>query len=794
MDSKESSINVSVRVRPFTAHENNNLITFDDPMFLGDGSLKETEKFKPLGIRNIINVVDDKMLIFDPPETNPLNRMHQKVFRSPNSRIREHRFVFDRLFDMNATQQEVFENTTKPLLDSILDGFNATAFAYGATGCGKTHTISGTPDDPGIIFLTMKELYNKIESMNDDIIEISLSFLEIYNETIKDLLSPVTNNKRLAIREDSNKKVTVSNLSVHSPQNVEEVMNLIIEGNKNRTCSPTEANLTSSRSHAVLQINVSKKKKSVDLVEEHTYATLSIIDLAGSERAAATKNRGQRLNEGANINKSLLALGNCINALCDPRKSKHIPYRDSKLTRLLKFSLGGNCKTCMIVCVSPASSHYDETLNTLKYANRAKEIKTKLIRNQHNLDRHVGSYLKMITQQKQEIEELKTNQSSIINNAIQNQNLKNERNLNLITENITNLKASIDQNQEKWRKYLLLSKRKILLIQKNDCGNLLKFLNRENSTILNLIEQVLSKVTSQIKDLENQYNKPDEIEFILKVKGLQILNNLQQQELWSQYHTTIFERFLSDLKDHVEREILFNSSILFDHLIMELQEYDFSTFGLIDALNNSENQENMDIESRKLIEVLENLINGEFDQFLEDKASQFFTKRMESLEQKTSSEDLKRGSTSPLKMSPPRSVKKLSKARSSPSLRSRKVHFESVESDMSVDESILKSDLDDDSPLQNNILHNLDDLDLKLDNNSKISPQISKIVDYKRKPKRVTSLRKLEDRLLLSKASKVSEFETKDFPNFNFKSPSELLNFHGDGSRGVESQASEKVE
>ena len=102
---------------------------------------------------------------------------------------------------------------------------------------------------------------------------------------------------------------------------------------------------------------------------------MSIIDLAGSERAAATKNRGARLNEGANINKSLLALGNCINALCDPRRRNHVPYRDSKLTRLLKFSLGGNCKTVMIVCVSPSSQHYDETLNTLKYADRAKEIK-----------------------------------------------------------------------------------------------------------------------------------------------------------------------------------------------------------------------------------------------------------------------------------------------------------------------------------------------------------------------------------------------------------------------------------
>lgn len=135
-------------------------------------------------------------------------------------------------------------------------------------------------------------------------------------------------------------------------------------------------------------------------------ATLSIIDLAGSERASATKNRGERLIEGANINKSLLALGSCINALCDPRKKNHVPYRNSKLTRLLKFSLGGNCKTVMIVCVSPSSAHFDETQNTLRYANRAKNIQTKVSRNVFNVNRHVKDYLKKIDEQMAQINEL----------------------------------------------------------------------------------------------------------------------------------------------------------------------------------------------------------------------------------------------------------------------------------------------------------------------------------------------------------------------------------------------------
>lgn len=183
-------------------------------------------------------------------------------------------------------------------------------------------------------------------------------------------------------------------------------MDIIVRGNEYRTMSPTEANATSSRSHAVLQINVSSKDRNASVNEPHTMATLSIIDLAGSERASVTKNRGERLIEGANINKSLLALGSCINALCDPRKRNHIPYRNSKLTRLLKFSLGGNCRTVMIVCVSPSSAHFDETQNTLRYANRAKNIQTKVTKNVFNVNRHVKDYLKKIDEQRVLIDEL----------------------------------------------------------------------------------------------------------------------------------------------------------------------------------------------------------------------------------------------------------------------------------------------------------------------------------------------------------------------------------------------------
>jgi kinesin family protein 18/19 len=326
-------------------------------------------------------------------------------------KVKDQVFAFDRIFDQNATQMEVYEGTTKGLLDSILEGYNATVFAYGATGCGKTHTITGTTKEPGIIFLTMQELFERIEERKDEkITEVSLSYLEIYNETIRDLLVPGGSKQGLMLREDSNQGVTVAGLTSHHPKDVHEVMSMIIQGNEYRTVSPTAANAVSSRSHAVLQINVAQRDRNASVNEPHTMATLSIIDLAGSERASATKNRGERLMEGANINKSLLALGSCINALCDPRKRNHVPYRNSKLTRLLKFSLGGNCKTVMIVCVSPSSEHFDETQNTLRYANRAKNIQTKVTRNVFNVNRHVKDFLVKIDEQMALINELRAQQ------------------------------------------------------------------------------------------------------------------------------------------------------------------------------------------------------------------------------------------------------------------------------------------------------------------------------------------------------------------------------------------------
>lgn len=235
-------------------------------------------------------------------------------------------------------------------------------------------------------------------------------------------------------------------------------MDIIVRGNEYRTMSPTEANATSSRSHAVLQINVSSKLRNASTNEAHTMATLSIIDLAGSERASATKNRGERLIEGANINKSLLALGSCINALCDPRKRNHIPYRNSKLTRLLKFSLGGNCRTVMIVCVSPSSAHFDETQNTLRYANRAKNIQTKVTKNIFNVNRHVKDYLVKIDEQRHLIDELMKKQKDFEGSALLKFQKQSEKKDGILRDAVARLRQAYSDSETERKDRLNMAK------------------------------------------------------------------------------------------------------------------------------------------------------------------------------------------------------------------------------------------------------------------------------------------------------------------------------------------------
>ncbi|XP_019935694.2 kinesin-like protein KIF18A isoform X1 [Paralichthys olivaceus] len=360
--------------------------------------------------RNVVQVVDNHMLIFDPKEQD-LSCFGSRKAPNRNRNInkkanKDLKFVFDHVFDENSTQDDIFENTTKGVLDGVMNGFNCTVFAYGATGAGKTHTMLGAQNEPGVMYRTMKELFKRMDDAKEEKeFAVAFSYLEVYNEQIRDLLA---NAGPLAVRDDGSKGVVVQGLTLHQPKSAEHILEALDSGNRNRTQHPTDMNATSSRSHAVFQIYLRQQDKTASLNPNACVAKMSLIDLAGSERASATNAKGARLREGANINRSLLALGNVINALADPKSKKaHIPYRDSKLTRILKDSLGGNCRTVMIANVGPSSKSYDDTHNTLKYANRAKEIKSSLKSNVVSLDSHIGQYAVICEKQRQEILQLK---------------------------------------------------------------------------------------------------------------------------------------------------------------------------------------------------------------------------------------------------------------------------------------------------------------------------------------------------------------------------------------------------
>ncbi|KAM6042964.1 kinesin-like protein KIF18B isoform 1-T1 [Theristicus caerulescens] len=356
-------------------------------------------------VRPILHVVDQHILVFDPEDSGGFPGSMLPT-RGPKHQGKDLKFVFDRVFGEGATQEEVFQHTTHEVLDSVLNGYNCSVFAYGATGAGKTYTMLGSEKSPGIMYLTMVELYRRIEARKEEkSCEVLVSYQEVYNEQIHDLLEP---KGPLVIREDPEKGVVVQGLSFHQPASAEQLLEMLANGNKNRTQHPTDANATSSRSHAIFQIYVKQQDRVASLTQDLQVAKMSLIDLAGSERASVTNTKGERLREGANINRSLLALINVINALADAKSKKtHIPYRDSKLTRLLKDSIGGNCRTIMIAAVSPSALAYEDTYNTLKYASRAKEIKLSLKSNVLSFDCHVSKYAMVCEQLKAEVADLR---------------------------------------------------------------------------------------------------------------------------------------------------------------------------------------------------------------------------------------------------------------------------------------------------------------------------------------------------------------------------------------------------
>ena len=310
-------------------------------------------------------------------------------------------FHFDEVFTPTSEQTAVYDNLVAPLVDACFDGYNATVLAYGQTGSGKTYTMGSAAlsaladDEVGVIPRVIQDIFAGIERRKGKSeCTVRCAFLEVHNEEVRDLLHPDVTTKKISVRERADGAIVVSGIRECETKSANEMVRLLENGAVSRTTGGTKMNEQSSRSHAIFTVILEQRHLTREAQRKHrgafSSAKFHLVDLAGSERNKRTGASGHRFKESININSGLLALGNVINAIADDQERRtqglgprhlHVPYRDSKLTRLLQDSLGGNARTCMIACISPADANLEESLNTLKYAARARNIRNKPVVN-----------------------------------------------------------------------------------------------------------------------------------------------------------------------------------------------------------------------------------------------------------------------------------------------------------------------------------------------------------------------------------------------------------------------------
>ncbi|KAM3930262.1 kinesin-like protein KIF13B isoform 1-T1 [Leptodactylus fuscus] len=353
---------------------------------MSDSKVKVAVRIRPMNKREldlhtkcVVDVEKDQVVLY--PANSNLSK--------GDARSQPKVFAYDHCFwsmdesvtEKFAGQDVVFQCLGENILQNAFEGYNACIFAYGQTGSGKSYTMMGTADQPGLIPRLCSTLFDRTQKAETDELsfKVEVSYMEIYNEKVRDLLDPKGSRQSLKVREHKVLGPYVDGLSKLAVTSYKDIESLMSEGNKSRTVAATNMNEESSRSHAVFNIILTHTISDVQSgTSGEKVSKLSLVDLAGSERATKTGAAGERLKEGSNINKSLTTLGLVISALADQgagkNKNKFVPYRDSVLTWLLKDSLGGNSKTAMVATVSPAADNYDETLSTLRYADRAKNI------------------------------------------------------------------------------------------------------------------------------------------------------------------------------------------------------------------------------------------------------------------------------------------------------------------------------------------------------------------------------------------------------------------------------------
>lgn len=468
------------------------------------------------GCSNIVQVVDNVLTI-----------------KGADGNYEDKTFTFDHVYDGNSTQVQVYQDLGRPVVNQALEGFNGTIFAYGQTGSGKTFSMMGTDENKGIIPLLNDELWvrvgeriaasekeKKVNSSDKVTTQffVTVSFLEVYNEDIKDLLNP--SDKKLKIHESPDLGIYVEGLCELVVKDAADVIRLIYQGNAVRHVGATQMNDQSSRSHSVFIIKIEQRVCTLSETrqrEQLIKAKLNLVDLAGSERVSKTNATGQTLKEGANINKSLMTLGNVINQLSEGlRKGKVIPYRESKLTRLLQESLGGNSATVMIASISPADYNYSETVSTLKYANRAKSIENAVTRNEDSSVRIIKDLQDQIATLKAQLEnakqggdtannpeleaKLKEMELSQMNAWEEREKLSKQLEMER-QQNVNNVISQMMQNVKE-QKVLHMKNIKRLTNEKAVISKNYKELKDTNTTI----KQRLDESIAQYQDLQAKYD------------------------------------------------------------------------------------------------------------------------------------------------------------------------------------------------------------------------------------------------------------------------------------------------
>ena len=417
-----NNILIAVRVRPLNYSE------------------KEDSDYKTIKITS-----NDSLTISIPTEYSLEQKNKTNHIEIKKEKVSKYHFDF--VFGENSTQSKVYKTTTFNLLTKVLEGYNATIFAYGATGTGKTYTMVGDKSNLGIMIRAIKDLFALVEGLksNERNFNIKISYIEIYNEIIKDLLS-MNSNSIVDLISDANKGLILRNASIKQVSNEREAFNLIMRGNKNRTEKSTEYNNNSSRSHAILNIYIESEEQENNHKQKKSFGKFMLIDLAGCEKTSFINNIINK--EVGSINKSLLALNKCINLLVAKNRG-FIPWRESNLTRLLQESLGGNGKIVMIATVSMALTVFDETMFTLQFANKAKKLKLLNIKkNIETVEVGINKYDEIINDIKEEIDEVK---NDIIkqDKLIEEKNKPIDLNKNIINNNI---KEQINNNEAKDKK------------------------------------------------------------------------------------------------------------------------------------------------------------------------------------------------------------------------------------------------------------------------------------------------------------------------------------------------------